>query len=369
MKDDEIAYVFGKKGSTKDKLARVSGTKIELSGTNLMIIGDKQSVNRAKRYIKILLDQRNGVVVIDTSKEMDDVTYLEIPHECKGFVTGRNGDTLRQIEHECATLMTFCKIKNVDDKEPLAIFGTPRGRLTALLKIMSVVEGKYPGYYCKDGKNPEVKLSQSDIDEMGDGWGTQYMELDQSILGYALGKRGDTRIKLEIASDCIIQYVGRHAIFGGKLDEQLRGKTFLTWLLNQRKSNFVIPNIEGREDVSVLFVPETSVGYVTGIKAKTLRGLESKTGTFCFFDRHSGRASNKSRNGHEKMLIFSARKENREKACEEVRDIVNFHQRKIRGRARVLSANSSSPDRCSRSRTSSTERSVSSPHSISSNEE
>ena len=25
-----------------------------------MIIGDKQSVNRAKRYIKILLDQRNG---------------------------------------------------------------------------------------------------------------------------------------------------------------------------------------------------------------------------------------------------------------------------------------------------------------------
>jgi len=333
LKDAEVAYVFGKQGSTKDKLARVSGTKMDLNGTNLVIRGDKASIERAKRYIQILLDQRDGEVIFDTSLEGgEDVTYLDIPNDCKGFVTGRGGETLRQIERECATLMTFCKVQ---DYERLAIFGTPRGRLTAMLKVMSVVEGKHAGFYIKNGGTPEVNIPQSDVDKMGDGWGVDFMELDQDILGYALGKRGDTRMKLEIASDCIIQYIGNWATFGGKRAEQLRGKTFLTWLLNQRKSDFVVPNIEGRDDVSVLYVPESSVGYVTGIKAKTLRGLENKTGTFCFFDRRSGRDK-------EKMLIFAARSENREKACDEVRSIVSFHQRKIGGRGRVSSYPTSS---------------------------
>lgn len=344
LKDAEVAYVFGKQGSTKDKLARVSGTNIDLEGSNLVIKGDETSIARAKRYIQILLDQRNGDVVFDTEAEEDDVTYLDIPNDCKGFVTGRGGDTLRQIERECATLMTFCKTKQ-DSGEPLAIFGTPRGRLIAMLKVMSVVEGKHEGYYVKNGEHPKVRISKEDIEQMGDGWGVDFMKLDNDILGYALGRRGDTRMKLEVASDCIIQYIGNWATFGGRAEEQLRGKTFLTWLLNQRKSDFEIPDIAGRDDVSVLYVPESSVGYVTGIKAKTLRGLENKTGTFCFFDRRSGKSM-------EKMLIFAARSENRQKACDEVRSIVSFHQRKI-GRNGQVSSNPDSGASASRSRSAS----------------
>ena len=91
-------------------------------------------------------------------------------------------------------------------------------------------------------------------------------------------------MKLEIASGCIIQYIGLWASFAGRRDQQERGKTYLTWLLEQQNGHVVNASME-RDDVTVLWVPEASVGYVTGVKAKTLRDLESKTGTFCFFDK------------------------------------------------------------------------------------
>jgi len=330
---------------------------MELVGCKLVVTGTELSIDRAKKYVNILLDQRRGDVIVTTG-EKEDLTLLDIPNDCKGFVTGRGGDTLRQIERECATLMTFCKTDGRDDRErePLAIFGTRRARLMAKLKIMSVVEGKHRGWFCQGKDPPEVDISRIDEDEGDDGWGVSYKELDPDILGYALGKRGDTRIKLEVASGCIIQYIGRWAAFGGTESEQKRGKTYLTWLLNQRKPQFVVPDVEGRDDVSVLWVPESSVGYVTGIKAKTLRNLENKTGTFCFFDR---RAGDTARRDKEKMLIFSSRDDHREKAVEEVRSIVDFHQRKIQGNGRVSLRERSDTRSMSRSESRSKSRSAS----------
>lgn len=338
LKDKEVAYVFGRMGTTKDKLARVSGAHIDLHGQDLVIQGDERSVDRAEKYIKILLDQRggsdnkrddnkhNGDVYIDPEDHLDDLTFVSVPGHCKGFVTGRNGQTLRQIERECATLMTFCKNEQ-DGEEPLAIFGTRRGRLAAQLKVMSIVEAKADGWYIKDNMPPTITLSQPDIDEGGD-WGISSFKLQDRELGYALGQRGATRQKLQIASNCIIQYVGHWALFAGTHVEQMRGKDYLTWLINQRQRDFSV-DISSREDVKVIYVPEKCVGYVTGKKAQTLRNLEEKSGTFCFFDkRKSGRPK-------EKMLIFSHSEKHRDHAQEEVEMIVNFHQKKTGGYERV----------------------------------
>jgi len=332
LKEKEVAYVFGRMGTTKDKLARVSGTNIELQGSALVIQGHEHNVALGKRYVQILLNQRSGNiersdVTIDPEKHITDLTLLDVPNNCKGFVTGRGGDTLRQIEHECATLMTFCKNEE-DGKEPLAIFGSRRGRMTAQLKVMSIVEGKHIGWFVPDEDvHPNIYVSDNDK-ELGGGWDVSYMKLDDSTLGYALGKGGDTRHKLQTASGCIIQYIGCWAAFGGTADEQSRGKTYLQWLLNQRNHDFEV-DIEGRTDLSTLWVPEPSVGYVTGVKAKTLRNLENKSGTFCFFDkRRSGRPK-------EKMLIFAHTQDNRDEAIKEIHSIVNFHQKKIGGRERA----------------------------------
>jgi len=287
-------------GTTKDKLARVAGANIKLEGQDLVICGSERCTDRAKKYVKILLDQRHGDVHVDVADHPDDLTFVDVPTDCKGFITGRGGATLRQIERECATLMTFCKSDNHESsREPLAIFGTRRGRLLAQLKVMSVVEGKSEGFYVPKKEHPIVDILESDIDD--DGWGVDYLKLRHEFLGYALGQKGNTRKKLQIASGAIIQYIGLWAVFGGTPAECKRGKEYLEWLLNQRNSDFSV-DIKGRDDVTVIYVPEPSVGYVTGKKAATLRSLEQKSGTFCFFDKR------KSGKRKEKMLIFASKK-------------------------------------------------------------
>eukprot|EP00494_Astrolonche_serrata_P023740 UN23998 len=147
LDETEVAYVFGRMGSTKDKLARVSGSRIDLVGQELVFQGNEDAVLRAKRYVKILLDQRHCDTTVDVKEHTGDLTLVKVPSSCKGFITGKRGATLRQIEREHATLMTFCKRSEDDEEEPLAIFGTKRGRLGAQLKVMSIVEGKVPGFY------------------------------------------------------------------------------------------------------------------------------------------------------------------------------------------------------------------------------
>jgi len=314
-------------GSTKDKLARVSGTRIELRGSNLVICGDEKRVKIAKHLVRILLDQREGTVKLDPKEHAENLTLVDVPTSCKGFVTGKGGATLRQIERECATLMTFCKDEE-NDNEPLAILGTRRGRLTAQMKIMSIVEGKCENWFCKDGDHPDIVIPEAD--EHDGDWAVEYVQLEKDMLGYALGKRGDTRHKLAVASGCVIQYIGLWAAFGGHAKDRERGMSYLRWLIDQRNMDFKV-DISDRDDVSCLWVPEPSVGYVTGKKANTLRNLENKTGTFCFFDkRKSGRSK-------EKMLIFAARAEHRKAAVDEVHTIVDFHQRKIGGNGRATS--------------------------------
>jgi rRNA processing protein Krr1/Pno1 len=329
LEQEEIAYVFGRMGSTKDKLGRVSGTHIELRGSGLLIEGKSDRIEKAKKYVSILLAQRHGIVDVDPAEHPDDLTLMQIPTDCKGFVTGRNGATLRQIERESATLMTFCRTEK--DNEPLAIFGTRRGRLYAQLKIMSIVEGKHEHWFAgEDGEKPDVNIIDADLAD--DDWGVSWLKLRSDMVGYALGRGGETRIKLEIASGCIIQYIGLWAAFAGNKAQQERGKTYLTWLLEQQNGHVVNPG-QDRNDVKILWVPEDSVGYVTGVKAKTLRNLETKTGTFCFFDKSNLR--NMGRKTKEEMLIFSWKKEQREAAAEEVYLIVDYHQRKTGGNQTV----------------------------------
>eukprot|EP00494_Astrolonche_serrata_P030680 UN30948 len=257
-------------GTTKDKLSRVSGAKIDLMGTELHLKGTLDAVGRAKRYCQILLDQRHGAVTIKVDDLKNDLTLVRVPTSCKGFITGEKGSTLRQIEREHATLMTFCKRKD-SDEEPLAIFGTRRGRLGAQLKVMSVVEGKKPGYYV--GKNKDEPPIVESLDPVDPEWGVHFEILPKNMLGFVLGAKGATRQKLEISSGCIIQYIGQWVAFGGSKEDQQRGKDYYTWLLDSRKrkgGEYLVPVLKGRTDYRIIWVPEPAVSYVTGVKANTL---------------------------------------------------------------------------------------------------
>ena len=56
------------------------------------------------REMKWLIAQRTGTVSVDTL-DRDDVTVVDAPAECIGFITGFKGQTLREIEASSGTFI------------------------------------------------------------------------------------------------------------------------------------------------------------------------------------------------------------------------------------------------------------------------
>lgn len=117
-------------------------------------------------------------------------------------------------------------------------------------------------------------------------------------LSYALGKGGQTRKKLALASGCILQYVGHVAFMAGTLKERRRCREFIDWLLSQRRGQVTVGDISERDDVTEMHVPENCKGWVTGNRGSELRRVELETGTYMFM------ALDKNR--EERLLIFAA---------------------------------------------------------------
>ena len=97
-----------------------------------------------------MMAQRLGPVVIDFETRRDDLSVVDVPEDCVGYVMGRQGSALRGMEEEWGTLMFFAKVAGSGDHnkgrgtERLAIFGTRRSRRGAELKVMSAV-GAFSG--------------------------------------------------------------------------------------------------------------------------------------------------------------------------------------------------------------------------------
>mmetsp|Transcript_8560 Transcript_8560/g.29218 ORF Transcript_8560/g.29218 Transcript_8560/m.29218 type:complete len:584 (-) Transcript_8560:332-2083(-) len=313
ISDDDAAFILGKGGKTKEKLARVSGARIELyeRSRTLEIMGPPDARARAKKYVEAVMAQRVGPVPIQED-DQDDLTVVHVPHEAVGFVTGAQGNFLRTIEEEWGTLMFFADYRGrrgVDggaDTEKLAIFGPRRGRRGAELKVMSAVETKNPGHFTKD-----LGKLVSDAE-----WGSDQYPLSDSELSYALGKDGSTRRKLSRASGCIMEYVGHIAFLAGTKTERARARDYLKWLLKQRNGPVRVEGLSDRDDVSTLRVPAECAGYITGNRGSTLRQIEEDTGTFCFLEGGN-------RGEDETLLVFGHDKGGRERAEREVRRLID----------------------------------------------
>lgn len=290
ISDDDAAFILGKGGKTKEKIARVSGAEIELFERDLIleIRGSKVQRRRAKKYCEGVMAQRTGPVNITEEYNDDDLTMLMVPQETVGFVTGRAGNFLRTIEEEWGTLMFFCEVgsgRRDKDYEKLAIFGDIRGRRGAELKVLSAIETKSPGYLNK------IKNEVIDRDKGKDPegtWSTDTMTFQDDELSYALGKQGGTRKKLERASGCIVQYVGHTCLFSGTRAERRRAKDYMKWLFAQLEGPVYVDGWEDRDDCCVVHVPSDCIGYITGSRRATLGRMEEEWGTLMFFMTKDG---------------------------------------------------------------------------------
>ena len=237
IEKEDAAFVLGRGGSTKRKIARVCGAELELDEHNLTItiFGTRRQTDHAKDYLRFVMQQRTGPVYIDLTERRDDLTVYDVPEDCVGFVMGRSGATLRSLEEEWGTLMFFARTDDRSQRsdEKLCIFGGLRARRGAELKVMSAVEHKHPGYCVNSrGELREIERVKGDDDE--DGWECETMLLTEENFSYALGAQGSTRLKLATAAGCVLEYVGRVACMAGYRKERKRAREYLGWLIEQR---------------------------------------------------------------------------------------------------------------------------------------
>mmetsp|Transcript_85884 Transcript_85884/g.243236 ORF Transcript_85884/g.243236 Transcript_85884/m.243236 type:complete len:598 (-) Transcript_85884:109-1902(-) len=306
--DDDAAFILGKGGKTKEKVARVADAEIELFERDLIleIRGSKLQRRRAKKYAEGVMAQRTGPVTITDDYDDGDLTMLYVPQEAVGFVTGRAGNFLRTIEEEWGTLMFFCEVGGKGggrskEYEKLAIFGGVRGRRGAELKVLSAVETKVPGYY--DRIKESVVTRDKGRDDSGT-WGTDTMTFQDDELSYALGKQGSTRKKLERSSGAIVQYIGHTALFSGPKKERRRAKEYIKWLFLQLEGPVYVDNWEDRDDCTVVDIPSDCIGYITGARRATLGALEEEWGVLMFFMSKNGDKGSGKRGGGSEMLII-----------------------------------------------------------------
>lgn len=241
-----------------------------------------------------LFEQLEGPVYVEKWEDRDDITVLDIPSDCVGYVTGSRRAALGGMEEEWGTLMFFMTKPGSKGKggrgngEQLAIFGDKRSRRGAELKVMSSVEEKAPGYFTKGVRE---KISEDK------GFSTDRIIFKDDELSYALGKQGTTRKKLALASGCILQYVGHVAFMAGTLKERRRCKEFIEWLLQQRRGQVTVGDVSKRDDCTEVHVPENCKGWVTGNRGSELRRVEQETRTYMFMALD--------KRGDERLLIFS----------------------------------------------------------------
>eukprot|EP00756_Hemistasia_phaeocysticola_P017361 Hpha_TRINITY_DN15533_c3_g7::TRINITY_DN15533_c3_g7_i1::g.105248::m.105248 len=300
--DDDAAFILGRGGRTKQKIARVAGAEIELhNDQTLEIYGTDLQRRKARKYVECVMAQRVGPVYVDEKDSDDDLTLLKVPTECVGFVTGSQGNFLRTMEDEWCTLMFFAEKRGSKDSgETLAIFGGEHGRRGAELKVMSSVEVKLPGHYTRDVEEYESKRK---------GFDTDTLKLREKELSWALGKQGSTRKKIARASEAIIEYVGLWVHIAGNYEQRQRGRDYLDWTMAQLESPRISINCSKRDDVSTVKVPQDTVGYVTGARRATLIQMEQEWGVMMLFLNSGGKSA---RSGDpdavEELAIFGPRR-------------------------------------------------------------
>ena len=106
-------------GVAEEKIARVSGADLDLfeHSLTLEIRGTDEQRKKAKKYVECVMAQRVGPVQIDDNTGDDDLTVIMVPSEAVGFVTGSQGNFLRQVEEEWGTLMFFADFRGRGERQ------------------------------------------------------------------------------------------------------------------------------------------------------------------------------------------------------------------------------------------------------------
>jgi len=200
MGGEDAAFLLGAGGSTKRKVARAAGARLDLdddketSGRHVLTVSGSDAARaRAMDYVRWVLRQRLGAIEVSDASKRDDLSVVRVPADCVAYVTGKSGRVLRSVEEEFGTLMFFGKLVGEESNgdggqnvETLCVLGDRRGRRGAELKVMSAVEHKTPGFFVNEQAKLRARLKQPG-DGLGDGFGYDVFPFEEHEFSYALG--------------------------------------------------------------------------------------------------------------------------------------------------------------------------------------
>lgn len=137
LQDSDVAYLLGRGGQTRARLANFSGTSLEIGNGKAEMWGSQYQIDLTLMAIDITLEQRNRrppKMSFQELEERRDQVHIEVPMDCVGFVLGQKGATLRHMENRFKTFMFFDNEMVREGAKRLYILSPYKKRREAALK-------------------------------------------------------------------------------------------------------------------------------------------------------------------------------------------------------------------------------------------
>merc|ERR1719384_2978675 len=118
-----------------------------------------------------------------------------------------------------------------------------------------------------------------------DDYGVDTMKITDDDAAFILGKGGKTKEKISRVSEAEIELFERDLILeirGSKMQRR-RAKKYAEGVMAQRTGPVSITDDFDDGDLTMLYVPQEAVGFVTGRAGNFLRSIEEKWLTIMFF--------------------------------------------------------------------------------------
>lgn len=302
-----LPQCIGTKGTMKRKLIRASDCCLEYLATSAYIAGHPENRVFAAALLETLRSSERSILKSVPAKAAEYCESVVIPADIVALVMGAARSSLNKIEEEEGVVTFFqdddggayneteltegtlkahveaeegygsCDAGQTGRKLLIFAFAS-RSRLLARHRVEAIVDSKLKGHFSGSTKN---FISDAE------GVDTDILELGESQMGWASGKHGSSRRKIQAASGCGVAYVGHFAYFIGTKDERRRAQDYLQWLLEQLDSStkdrhlrISSAELAERSDVSTV---ELTSAEVQMLDSKALQAIEENTGNVLVF--------------------------------------------------------------------------------------
>ena len=149
------------------------------------------------------------------------------------------------------------------------------------------------------------------------------IELEGPAVAYILGRDGQTKRRLENATECRVEVNTDNVEIHGSDAQRDLCKLCVSMTLQQRDGRMTIDfkDLERRDDCATFDVPKECVGFVLGARGATLRQFEERARAYLVFDNEQVHDGNCKR-----IYILAPSETSRESGLQAVKEAVEFKQ-------------------------------------------